>query len=916
MITPVWGSSYHHTPGWTTFHLRLAPSENGTDLSAQLSGLRPTLLLFLRQLRSLTVTVPGAAKHRALEIYREDGPGDDIVSLMRVDDGKVNTERYVLVRHLARTPDQEPGREGVEQSEIMLAFPVSATGEPVIEMQEVHAFLPLRRYGFNVSVVLVVCVDECLILWVQFIVQADFITSSSREDVLADKEWNRALLRGIIDAFLLAVERFADHPTLRNVWFRYLPESISDSFFCYVEYKLMTELQLRPILRSSDGTYDRASQFIILTPPFRDEVGAPLIPEEYLPRGLHYLSPDYNADWDGFILRRLGVREMTDDDFLEGFKSMDRADLFGSKSAAWHESIASCILRLLCPTYGRGVRPEVTLLRILPLHNGTWAPAAFASKFMFPPAGVSIPDDLGLESIAPDIPVFSSRYNLFARLGVTLPNPAIIAQKILFAGGPRKVVDRVAHARFFFEHRAVPNMPPAARLRLADELGGGAQADELYLDLPGEDGALALRDALSPLVARFLHPDYLSAYDENDDVWSQWVSWLRDTVGVNVVPRVLNGHLTSDFLNRVPELAGPELLLSLRAWWYPRLANQLTQAGAWALRTMPIAGRRLDTMYLRRGALARADQGLELPFVPVEDPEDPRWDFLEKLGVAICLNAQFWVNKLVHMQGRGEKDGEKVAEIYRQLDARFDEDAGLIRCVCSVHLGVKNAYSWYREAFTTYPIILGYNFQNERVWLRKVDVYWDGPPSMTTRAVISKIYPTLSNFFFKKLGITNAPAYALTDELRVISKQHQRGWGPVPPDVQEHIAFILADITKIMQTMPTIPMSFHSLAEMAIFPVSVPGEGIALRTADEFYVPDKSDKYAKVFRERVQLLALPEAAVVRIRPLLESAIFKDRIRYLEAHVTKQSTPVGKHVGEPKATALYSSRVEHIARCVC
>ena len=162
MITPVWGSAYPRTPDWTTFHLRLAPSENGTDLSAQLSGLPPTLLLFLRQLRSLVVTVPGAAGDGALEIYREDGPGDDVVSLMRVDDGQVSVERYILVRHVAQTPDQEPGREGVQQSEIMLAFPVSETEEPVIKMQEVHAFLPLRCYGFNVSVVSIVVVRPYL----------------------------------------------------------------------------------------------------------------------------------------------------------------------------------------------------------------------------------------------------------------------------------------------------------------------------------------------------------------------------------------------------------------------------------------------------------------------------------------------------------------------------------------------------------------------------------------------------------------------------------------------------------------------------------------------------------------------------------------------------------------------------------
>lgn len=151
MITPVCGSAYPPKRGWTTFHLRLAPSENGTDLSAQLGDLRPTLLLFLRQLRVLNVTVPGVARHGALQMRREDGPGDDLVSLERIDDGEHKVEKYVLVRHLAQTPAQEPGREGVEQSEIVLAFPVTETGEPVIEKQEVHAFLPLRCYGFNVS---------------------------------------------------------------------------------------------------------------------------------------------------------------------------------------------------------------------------------------------------------------------------------------------------------------------------------------------------------------------------------------------------------------------------------------------------------------------------------------------------------------------------------------------------------------------------------------------------------------------------------------------------------------------------------------------------------------------------------------------------------------------------------------------
>ena len=694
MITPVWGSAYPPKPGWTTFHLRLAPSENGTDISAQVRNLRPTLLLFLRQLRSLNVTTQGVDRHGGLQIRREDGPGDNLVSLKRINNGMLKVERYVLVRHHARTPAQEPGREGIEQSEIVLAFPVTETGEPVIKLQDVYAFLPLRCYGFNVSYFLLsVCKHACIndILTEQFIVQADFITSASREDVLTQKEWNKALLRSVVDAFLLAVERFADHPTLRDVWFRYLPKYISDSFFSYIEHKLMSELQHRSILRSLDGTYVRPSQLIILPASFSDDVGAPLIPEAHLPSGFYYLSPDYDAqDRDGFIFRRLGVREMKDNDFLGGLKNMDQAGLFGSKGPSWHESVATCILRLRTP-FG-SVHPEVTMLRILPLFNDDWALASSASKFMFAPSGVSIPDGLGLQSIAPNISELSARYKLFDRLGVTKPNPPTIATKILLMVDPRSVIDHVAYARFFFQHRRVSNMPPTSGLRLVDECGECTQGDELYLDLPRERGVLTLRDALSPLEARFLHPDYLSAYPEevadnvtveNDlivDTRCEWIEWLREYVGVKVVPRVLNGHLTSAFLDRAPGLPGNELLASLCAWW-PRLSNQLTQAGARALGEIHISGRRLDRLYLRRVALARADQGHELPFVPVDDPDDCRWDFLERLGVAIRLNAQFFLNKLIHMQGRGENDSEAVEEIYKQLDARFDEDEELIRCV-------------------------------------------------------------------------------------------------------------------------------------------------------------------------------------------------------------------------------------------
>ena len=215
-----------------------------------------------------------------------------------------------------------------------------------------------------------------------------------------------------------------------------------------------------------------------------------------------------------------------------------------------------------------------------------------------------------------------------------------------------------------------------------------------------------------------------------------------------------------------------------------------------------------------------------------------------------------------------------------------------------------------REAFAKDSIIFLIK-DGSPVWLNKTDVYWEGAPSLTIRSVIKPTYEGLKTFFFKKLGIFNAGADAFVDELRAIAKRHQRR--SVPAEAQAHIAKVLVDFTEFLMNAENVPPSFLDLTQIPMFPVSVPSQGVALRTIDQFYVPDKSGKYANVLRERVPLLALKESEIAPIRKLLESSIFKDRIRYLEAHVTIRSTPLGMRVRDIEATNLYSSRVDYIAR---
>jgi hypothetical protein len=59
--------------------------------------------------------------------------------------------KYIVMRHRARNLPSEQKREGVSESELLLAFPVDENNEPKLDPQQVFAFLPIRDYGFKVG---------------------------------------------------------------------------------------------------------------------------------------------------------------------------------------------------------------------------------------------------------------------------------------------------------------------------------------------------------------------------------------------------------------------------------------------------------------------------------------------------------------------------------------------------------------------------------------------------------------------------------------------------------------------------------------------------------------------------------------------------------------------------------------------
>lgn len=145
MITPSWAEDCPGRQNWTRFTLQLSNTTDSAQLESYLLDIDPTLLLFLRKLRCLTIDL-GAVK---FTVQRMD-PQPNVVSLRRISGYQVTDSPYLLVKRFVDSYAMEKKRPNVSQTEIILAFPLSRDGSPKIIKQSVHAFLPIREYGFSV----------------------------------------------------------------------------------------------------------------------------------------------------------------------------------------------------------------------------------------------------------------------------------------------------------------------------------------------------------------------------------------------------------------------------------------------------------------------------------------------------------------------------------------------------------------------------------------------------------------------------------------------------------------------------------------------------------------------------------------------------------------------------------------------
>ena len=217
-------------------------------LLAKLDDIHPSLMLFVRKLRKVSITDHISGNIREMTRY---DISDTII------DVQVNgTPCKWLVNKGQLIPEIRRGdsRGNLQATELALAFPMSQVeADAELEEMMVFAFLPLRPCGFK------------------FVLQADWIIPSSREDIDAGSPWNQWLRSKVGTLFIDSLSHFKDyfpsdepHRAL-SAFLSFIPHGNSIAgFFKPVIADIKTQLLQKECILTSLGTWTTPGAAVII----------------------------------------------------------------------------------------------------------------------------------------------------------------------------------------------------------------------------------------------------------------------------------------------------------------------------------------------------------------------------------------------------------------------------------------------------------------------------------------------------------------------------------------------------------------------------------------------------------------------------------------------------------------------------
>ncbi|KAL3476148.1 hypothetical protein BJX99DRAFT_270598 [Aspergillus californicus] len=690
--------------------------------------------------------------------------------------------------------DAEIESRAFSQGEVILAFPLMLDSTPVVEPQDVFAFLPIRNMGFP------------------FLIQADFVTDASRQDVVKTSARNMTLLQAVSQTFVLAVSEFCKHRTLRYQWMRYLPTHTgisSDGFWQEVLKGIDYHLARTAALWTRSHKRLRYIRNVRQLPPnMLDNNGDPLLPdlaaEQYLAR--EYLPGDLK------LLSKHGLCHMSQKDFVDRVRiDLDRGESSIMRSPntgdEWHSRVA----KVLVAAYSSF--PEILKgLALVPLRDSSWGSRMFGNKIRFSHInGLLIPSNPFLQLVDPAAEGNNDRKLLFETLGVQKPEVTDI-RRTLITSRPDATISRTDLAFLYLTahlDQANEHAFTYSGLSLMDwnRTAKPAKGHTFYFpddDPYGAQKLLQLTDhdnaesGTAVVDAAVLHPSYMTDCPAQPEKETRtWKAWLREMWRVrDAIPLTAGGILSPECLYVAENRPDMFIAFLLRYWKLDGgkiSGNKALSAELLKLKVLCEKGSRipLSSTYVRTPSLAYADNFLRpKEFFPwlkhdaslLSGPEfSPIGDLAQALRfgcpsseIQFLLLVLFWI-MANHPKAKDIPDIDRIYHLYTRIQNRYTESDNSNTHRETIRLYFTSRNVIYVPAYGHQPAC----------WAMAESCVWNAPPDMEVKHPLQSRYRDipkakhLAEFFCSTVGIPDATIDDILAELCRLKSVHNAAFEEV-----------------------------------------------------------------------------------------------------------------------------------------
>ncbi|KAM0556994.1 hypothetical protein ACHAPJ_005673 [Fusarium lateritium] len=863
MVRPMWEDTNENLPQHLTritlyLHTKNDvenPARQRDNIRRQLCELNGDVLLFMRHLKEIRIVIDEIGRQTSTTFTKSIDNQNRTTILKTVKEGdKLTTSSvdYFISERRVDNLSRNENREYSEQEErekaysiadVVLAFPLSPDSIPIIKLQKVFAFLPVKIAGFS------------------FLIQSDFMTNASREDIVTTAQRNIDLLDGICDTFMQAMMEFCQHSSLQYTWMRYLPRKDKDGnaygvFWSQLVEKIERRVLTTPLIQpDSGGPLRFTTQLRQPRPWYADEKNNLLLkdlePELSLSR--HYMAQDV-AILDNYGMERFYWRD---------FIKMVEQDLASTSSwiklrASDHDlqsKVASILNRFLRDTQNESTRMRIRRLSILPLQDGRWAAATDDMEVYFPDIeGLSIPEDLQFNLISSAWTVRSESCDLFTRLGastlsVDRVRKSIFERHVYYRWENTEIKYFVDQLKFLFStHRpAVHKQSQYTALVLvdSDDTKKTPNQDDIYIpdDNPlgpqellgskeSDDGAS--ETGFAPELD-FVHDYYLEAPETPHQHDLDWYDWLVKYIGVRRSLRLTNKDSSAPDLSEACYYVAenrPEMFIALL---YDRWQEELKHFKG----NPPLLEKLKDIEVLCQGGymVSLHNTYLPLPYLTSQASIfliEAKFPFLQLEGpLESKLNDRTWCSLARELE-IGTKDNlEFFLDILSTIrDTNIKHDSYLER-VLSLY---NKLYGMYLQTFVfkaRFIETIRERFNDEALicvpdtetrdfsWACATECLWEAPSCMESayplKARMQSAFtegPTefsaLESFFSNLVAIANCDYTDIIQELELLSSSGQTEVDVVC-ELYKQLDSVIKDLSVLDQRIIKLEFSNKSL---------------------------------------------------------------------------------------------------------